>query len=264
MEQEQIFNMLMDKDDITWQSIIYDLVRTEKMDPWNVDVSVLTQKYLELIKQLKEFDFRLSGKIVLAAAVMLKIKSKRLLGADLANLDRLFAETEEAEDELDLDEEYKKMYAQPNEDDLKLIPRTPQPRRRKVSIYELMDALEKAIEVKYKLVVRTIPDVSEIKLPEKKKDITQIIREIYTSIKSFFYVTKNQKKLTFSRLIPSSSKEDKVYTFIPLLHLSNARKIDLLQEQHFGEIEIQLLKKLKHAEDLRMNVENQKKNEEEN
>ena len=29
-----------------------------------------------------------------------------------------------------------------------------------------------------------------------------------------------------------------VYTFIPLLHLSNQRRIDLWQKEHFGEIEI--------------------------
>ena len=39
------------------------------------------------------------------------------------------------------------------------------------------------------------------------------------------------------------TKEDKVFTFIPLLHLTNQRKIDLNQENHFGEIEIVLAKR---------------------
>jgi chromatin segregation and condensation protein Rec8/ScpA/Scc1 (kleisin family) len=51
------------------------------------------------------------------------------------------------------------------------------------------------------------------------------------------------RKLTFSQLIPAQpSKQDKVYTFIPLLHLTNQQMIDLYQQQHFGEIEIELMK----------------------
>jgi len=77
--ENQILDMLLEKDDITWQTIIYDLVGSSKMDPWNLDVSQLTKKYIEMIKQLKEHDFRISGKIVLAAAILLKIKSNNLL-----------------------------------------------------------------------------------------------------------------------------------------------------------------------------------------
>ena len=48
------------------------------------------------------------------------------------------------------------------------------------------------------------------------------------------------KSLNFSNLVPSDSKMDKVLTFIPLLHLTNQRKVDLEQEKHFGEIEVYL------------------------
>ena len=37
------------------------------------------------------------------------------------------------------------------------------------------------------------------------------------------------------------TKEDKVFTFIPLLHLDHQRKIDLLQKKHLGDIEIKML-----------------------
>ncbi|MFH2028457.1 MAG: segregation/condensation protein A, partial [Nanoarchaeota archaeon] len=45
---------------------------------------------------------------------------------------------------------------------------------------------------------------------------------------------------TFSQLIPDDTREGRVYTFIPLLHLTNQRKVDLEQYQHFGDIEIML------------------------
>ncbi|MBW3015844.1 segregation/condensation protein A [Candidatus Woesearchaeota archaeon] len=241
--QDQIFDMLMKEDDITWQSILKELVRTEKMDPWDINVSELTKKYLELIRKLKELDFKVSGKVVLCAALLLKMKSNKLLGADLERFDSLFAAAEEYDDDLFGDEDDPYAYARRVVEggEVRLIPRTPQPRKRKVSIYDLMEALQKAMEVKKRRVLRNVPEDIEFTIPKKKLDISQVIREVYGRIKMWFF--SNKSKLKFSQLVPSSTKEDKVYTFIPLLHLTNDRKIDLFQEEHFGEIEIELLKK---------------------
>ncbi|MBD3164614.1 hypothetical protein GF323_05400 [Candidatus Woesearchaeota archaeon] len=233
---EQVLDIILDKNQITWQSIIYDLINSEQMDPWNVDVSLLTQKYIEMIKSLKEHDFRVSGKVLLAAALLLKIKSTKWLTEDIANLDSLFSSAEDEMDDLleDMDEEYSSAEHIDNE----LIPRTPQPRKRKVSVYDLVNALEKALEVKHRRVLRNMPAM-DVTLPAKKKDITEIIREIYTKIRGFFNAN-SKKRLTFSGLVGSDLKEDKIYTFIPLLHLTNQRKIDIEQHQQFGEIEIML------------------------
>jgi segregation and condensation protein A len=232
---EQIFEMLFDKDEITWQTILYELVKTEKMDPWDIDVTMLTRKYIDMVQKLKELNFRISGKILLAAAILLKIKSERLLGKDINDFDSLFAAPTNEDnlfyDDLEpsnLTDEHKK----------ELIPRIPPPRKRKVSIYDLVDALEQALEVKRRRVIDDLPEYST-HAPEKKIEIGVIIKDLYDRIKGFFS-TSQTKKLTFTALIPTMSKLDKVYTFIPLLHLTNQRKIDLEQEQHFGEIEIYL------------------------
>ncbi len=232
---DKILELLIDKDEITWQTIIYDLVKSEEMNPWDINVSLLTQRYMETIKKLKELDFRVSGKVLLAAAILLKIKSNRLIGEDLNQLDRLFA-SEDAEEEL-----YEEEAEQPHLDEKpELIPRVPQPRKRKISVYDLVNALEKALEVKKRRVMHSIPPTN-INIPTKTRDITTVIKDVYGRIKLFF--AKNSKgKLTFSQLIPSDSKEDKVYTFIPLLHLATPpkRKIDLEQYRHFGEIDVML------------------------
>ncbi|MBW2965983.1 segregation/condensation protein A [Candidatus Woesearchaeota archaeon] len=236
--QDQVFEIIFDKDDVTWQSILYELVRTEQMDPWDINISLLAQRFLEMLKTLKETDFRISGKIILAAAILLKLKSIKLVGEDISNLDRLFAQTDEEESLLDeLQDE-----PIPKEDtsNFRLIPRMPQPRKRKVSIFDLVDALQKAMEVKKRRVMRDIPTV-KVEIPEKKTDISEVIKNMYGKIKNYFIQHQNTK-LTFTKLVPSENKEDKVFTFIPLLHLSNQRKIDIFQYQHFGEIEIELFK----------------------
>ena len=236
---ERIFNIIFSKaDEITWQSIIYKLVKTEQMDPWDIDVSILSQKYIDMLRNLKEHDFRISGKVLLAAAILLKMKSNKLVGEDLSELDRLLIGVEEEIEELGFDEtsDVTKLDEIPS-----LIPRTPQPRKRKVSIFDLVEALERALEVKKRRLLHSIPPLN-LEVPKKKKDITEIIKEVYGKIKSFF-ISAIKDKLTFSKLLPSDSKEDKVHTFIPLLHLAQQNRIELLQEAPFGEIMILLKKK---------------------
>jgi segregation and condensation protein A len=235
---ERIFNILFQEDELTWQNIIYELVKSEEMDPWNINISLIANKFLGKLKELKETDFRISGKIVLASALLLKMKSKRLLDTDLMSFDTLIAGDENV---LDVLEELEDQVIEHEKKELpKIVPRTPQPRKRKVSVFDLVEALEKALEVENRRKQYIVPEV-RIEAPRKSLDITIVIKDIYDRISGFFN-KESSKKLTFSELIPSDSKEDKVFTFIPLLHLDNQRKIDLMQDEHFGEISIHLVK----------------------
>lgn len=233
---ERIMNIVFKEDEITWQTIIYELIKVEGMDPWDINVSLLSEKYIGMLKKLQQMDLRLSGKVVLAAAILLKIKSERFLGEDMAYFDSMMA----GDDSLDLDDETdglveRKKLTREDMEKMRLIPKTPQPRQRKVSVYDLVDALQKALEVKKRRNLLTRVE-AQVRMPEKHVDISEIIRNVYDQVKVHF---ENNDKITFTQLINNSEKrEDKIYTFIPLLHLSNQRKVDLLQDQHFGDIDI--------------------------
>src|SRR3989344_3442829 len=236
--EDRIMQIVLGKEsnEVTWRSMIYELVRSEQMDPWNVDISVLSKRYVQMLRKLKELDFRVSGKMVLAAAILLKMKSSLLVGEEMAELDRLMApQDEEALNEAfydDLEGTY------PGKEEYHpLMPRTPQPRKRKVSIYDLMIALQKALEVRDRRILRSIPSV-KVEVPEKKVDISKLIADVHNRIKSYFSTAAG--KLTFSKLIEGEGKADKIYKFNALLHLANVdhRQVDLVQEEHFGEIEI--------------------------
>ena len=237
--QEKLFNMLFEQDEVTWQTMIYELVKNEQMNPWDIDIKVLAGRFLEMVRKLQKLDFRISGKIILAAAVLLRIKSHRLLEDDLNQLNRLIAMSEQTEDdfmdEIEGDADYREEI---DDDKYRLIPRTPQPRKRKVSVYDLVEALEKALEVKRRRARFHMAD-TKVEVPEQKVDISVIIKEVYEQIIEYFKKEKI-KKLQFSKLVPSEDRADKVYTFIPLLHLDNQRKIDLQQEKHLDEIDIYL------------------------
>ena len=125
----------------------------------------------------------------------------------------------------------------------KLIPRSPQPRKRKVSVYDLVKALEQALEVKKRRVLRSAPSLT-LRLPSKMFDVGEAIHEVFDRIKAYFE-KQNTQKMKFSQISPSDNKEDKVYTLIPLLHLTNMRKIDLEQDAPFSDFDILLLNKEK-------------------
>lgn len=220
--------MLMQKDEITWQSLIYDLINSEQMNPWDIDISVLAQRYIETVNKLQEMNFFISGKVLLASAILLRIKSHKLIAEELPYLENLIFPPEPEEY---FDEE------RPEYDIPGLAIKTPQARKRKVGVNDLIAALHKALEVNHRRVMRRVAErnFKMPELPEKKIDISRLIRDIYQRIVSFF---QKKEPVTFSKLIPSERKEDKIMTFIPLLHLDHQEKINLKQDEHFGEIEI--------------------------
>ncbi|MBT7903163.1 segregation/condensation protein A [Candidatus Woesearchaeota archaeon] len=241
---DKLMSILTEQDEITWKSLLYELIKTEQMDPWDVDVSELANKYITLVKKMTEMNLRVSGKVLLAAAILLKIKSDRLVGSDMMEFDRLLATSDDSTDLYDSEEDLMNMQGvtlENAEEQLKLIPRTPQPRKRKVSVYDLVDALSIALNVSHRRVLKEIDIPHKFNVPKKTVDISVIMTDLYQKICEFFDEDQSfPSMLTFTELCPSEERMDKVLTFIPLLHLSNSQKIGLRQQDHFGEINIHL------------------------
>lgn len=242
---DRVFDIIFKEDELNWKNVLFDLVRSEGMDPWDINVSNLAEKFLEMLNQLKEMDFRVSGKMVLAASLLLKVKSDKLLSDGIEGLDKLINGPGEFQEEL-LDDggfEYEQYDINQFLNDQKsIVPRTPQPRERKVSVFDLVDALEQALETDLKrqrVLSNVQSDEVTLEAPKKVFDLTQKMTEMQSNIAGFFK-KKSKTKVYFHDLAPSNSKEDLVYTFLPLLHLENARMVDLLQEEHFGDIEVHI------------------------
>mgnify|MGYP001616541612 FL=1 len=107
-----------------------------------------------------------------------------------------------------------------------------------MSVYDLVEALEKALEVKN----RRKPwgsDEIHMEIPVRTVDIDHLIQKTFSDVMGHF-MTQKEVKLLFSKLLKEGTKLEKVYTFIPLLHLSNEGKVVLEQLEHLGEINISL------------------------
>jgi len=241
---QEVIDLLLDQDDVTWRTILMELVQSEQMDPWDINITLITQKYIQAVKERKEHDLRVSGKMLLAAALLLRIKSTTFIEKNLADFDLLLAGEEYNEDELlESSDEISEKIAR---EKYQLIPRNPQPRSRKVSIHDLVEALQKAMETKKRILSQQRP--VKFVIPKKGMDIVEVIYDLYHKI--MYYSTKNENKLTFTQLLPPrAGKLDKAHTFIPLLHLETLRKINTQQDKPFEEIYVQLAKESKEKKE---------------
>jgi len=234
VKQEQIHDLLFGRE-LGWQEIIYDLINTEQLDPWDINITILTDAYLIKIEKIEEADFFVSSKVLLAAAFLLRIKSEILLNKYIKSIDEiLFGKKEEKKYSLERIE---------LEDEIpELIPRSPIPRLRKVTLKELIEALNKAIVTENRRIKKEIVNTNALReigisLPERKISIKDKIREVYNKILEHLKEEEIKKKVSYSELI-GDDKEERIISFSPLLHLENQQKVWLEQENHFDEIYI--------------------------
>jgi len=219
-------------DQPAWKTILIDLVKSEKMDPWDIDICLLADKYLAKINQMEHSSLKIPANAILASAILLKMKARALKLRGL--------EDEEAAEEL-------------SQEDLLMIEESipelkgmRQFRRGKVSLDELVEGISDVLEktkVKQNSILRSkeIPDfkvlVDEGSIEEKVEGIEKKIRERADS----------QGLVTFSALLDENNPIALVNTFIPVLFLMNRGIITAWQEQWFGEIFISLIgQKTKH------------------
>ena len=265
--QEQIHGLLFG-DQLSWQAIILDLINSEQLDPWDIDLVILTNKYLEKIKELEETNLFVSSKVLFAASLLLRIKSEILLNQYLPSLDEiLFGKKEEkkyVQERIELEEEIPE-----------LVQRTPLPRYRKVTLQEIMAALGKAITTENRRIKKVITAKQQefetaMSIPKARINLRDKIKEVYEKLKNIFYSSGKEERIPFSELVPENSNgEEKISTFVPLLHLDNQHKVFLEQEKHLEEIyvwmkhhydkkfalELEQMRKEAEIEALKMQVE---------
>jgi segregation and condensation protein A len=228
--QEEVHGLLFGEK-LGWQAILYDLINTEQLDPWGIDINVLATKYLDKVRELEEHNFFVSSKVLLAAALLLRMKSEILLHEDIRGLDDiLFGKKEE--------KSYKQERIELDDDIPDLIPRTPLPRARKVTLQELMSALGGAIKTENRRIKRIVLDKQHemeatVNLPRQIINVRDRMRAVYGKLKDFF--SKNEGGVTLSDFA-GKSNEEKIDAFVPLLHLDHSGKVWLEQEGHFDEI----------------------------
>ena len=104
-QQEKSFVQEAEVDGI---EILVNMAKQGKIDPWNVDIVEVTDKYLMHLFQSTAQNLRLTGRTLLFAAILLKLKSNVLEGIDVLDFEPQHQDEFNYDDEMPLDyeEEY--------------------------------------------------------------------------------------------------------------------------------------------------------------
>jgi len=210
---------------LAWKTILIELVKREKMDPWDIDLITLADKYLEKIRSLKGTDLRLPANAILASAILLKFKSRVL---KLSSLD----EDEKEIENRALTEEEKQEIEQ-------LLPELQTMRKSregKISLDELVEGIESMFEKsKVRVDKRLLKgfEKPEFQIPIIDINIEELVDNVFDLIKE---KADSQGLLTFTNLVEGKSVSEIVDIFIPCLFLVNKGKINMWQEEFFGKI----------------------------
>ena len=206
----------------TWKDLLIELVRKNMLDPWNIDIIDIVDKYVSAVKAMKVLDLRVPANIILAASILLRMKS------DMLHIDE--PPEEEIAEERGAREEI-------NPENLTFRLRIP-PKRR-VTLNELISALDDAMKLKeYKETSKKESNNITIPMTINKFDIGAETRKLYKEIKS---IVDKDNMITFSALHDHVKVDDVLLElFIPLLFLASKNKISLIQERFFSEIVVAL------------------------
>ncbi len=203
----------------SWKEILLDLIHSNNMNPWEVDLSEITEKYIQKIKTMQSMDLRIPANVILASSILLKFKTLSLM------IKEEEAQVDERVEIPKIEEEIPELVFKPNSQ-----------RSRRITIDELVKAVEEVLNDQIKPRQQPMPKTFNITIPTE--NVNTIIKRIYGKMTSL----KDEKNLLlFSQLKETSEKENYVKNLLPLMHLIQDRKVNAWQEDLFGEIIIQIL-----------------------
>ena len=210
-----------------WKEILIDVVKNQNLDPWDIDLSLISQKYLERVKELKKLNLRVSANVVLASSILLRYKSDSWVLTQQETIVPIMIPDE--------------IYSEPIVPQLESMLRTT---TRKVSLEELIAAMEdimskekKKAERQNRLLERIVPD-SLLEMAANSEDFEKKLKDSLEEIKKNI---DEENLVLFSDLLENRTSADIINCLIPVLHLANDGKIAVWQEKAFGEIFIHLL-----------------------
>ncbi len=202
--------------------VLLDLARKGEIDPWDVDLSQVTEKFLERIESLGDRDLPALGRTLLYASILLRMKSDSIEEGDDEPEDDYF-------DEFDDAPVFKGRQVEG-------LPAPPIRRktRRPVTLDELISELKRAETVAERKVLRTrekpeatVEEAMERAHEEGIEDRIMSLRE------AIFERLDVEDRVTFREI-----GHDDVLNYVSVLFMAGRREIWLEQETLFGELYI--------------------------
>lgn len=228
--------------------ILVSMAKTGKINPWNIDIVDITDKYLAQMFQMKAQNLRLTGRTLLFAAILLKLKSNILENIDINDLEVSNVEDNFDEFELNDDLDYTQEY---NANNVISIDEVLQRRTsvrlnrnrvvtlkdliRQLEFYEMIDkkqSLKNAHE-RAKRRIRSYANLSpdDIINLAHEEYIENSVQKLKENLEQIF---KKEKKIELNELILLGM--DKITAYIALLFLSAESDYELVQDEFYSDL----------------------------
>ena len=225
-----------------WKQILVNVVKKEELDPWNIDINLLTDKFMAKLDELKSFDFRIPANAILASSILLRFKSDRWSVSPIVTdvFEPMFIPDE--------------IIQPPVFPELQPVFRET---HRKVTLDELIEAIEdvmikEKVKSKHdKKLKEEVPDVLIELVKSNEIDFEKRINKVYELVKKN---VDKEKLVTLSELVQSKNVNKFLNIFVPVLYLANKGLLNVWQEEVFGEIFIHLIENKKNDTKLNKGV----------
>jgi segregation and condensation protein A len=205
--------------------ILLELVQAHKLDPWDVDIEKLTGVFVQRVQNAQEPDLRLSGRTLLSASILLRMKSDYVMNSN-GNGEKV---EEELDENLDL--------TLPEIGPIMMIQRS----ARKITLVDLMGALGDALK-----------DVLVHSHPTKKglEKVMRLLSEYHINVEKYLEnlhkriaeMTAGGRTITLMELVTERTRIGVARTLLLVLFLTVQGKVAINQEEPFGDIFVSLLK----------------------
>lgn len=218
--------------------LLLHLIKQSKMEIFDIEISEITNKYLNYIEQMSEMNLDIASEYLVMASELIEIKSKKLLPVKEENNE----EDEEYDEEEKLKKrllEYQKYKESTNEfkkleenrssyytkapESLKKYSFNTMENNGSVSVMDLLDAFQKLLER------QNFNKPLNTKITRKELSVKDRIVKIRDML-------KEKKRVNFIELFDDFSKSYVVVTFLSVLEMAKNGEITLNQDNNFSDI----------------------------
>ena len=231
--------------------LLVSMAKSGKIDPWNIDIVDVTNKYLIQMAEQSPENLVKTGRTLWLASVLIKMKSNVLVGLGSMDYDSLMAENQFEEYNDDFEPEYYQPVKKSNvvsiNEALKRRLSTRLNRNRTVTLQDLIKQLKFYEELDRKQAfknslerakrrARSYENFSAEDIVNLAHDeyIEQTVNKLKIKLEEIFV---KREKVELNSLVELGM--DKISAYIALLFLSAESDIDLVQKEFYGELYIQ-------------------------
>lgn len=218
--------------------LLLHLIKKSKMEIFDIEISDITNKYINYIKEMEELNLDIASEYLVMAADLIEMKSRKLLPNSKDEDEEVIEENPEDELKRRLIE-YKKykesteVFRNLEENRNSYYTKAPESLKKysveklendgSVGVLDLLDAFQKLLER------QEFSKPKDTKITRKELSVKERVVKIRN-------ILKERKRINFVELFDDFSKPYVVVTFLSVLEMTKNREINIKQDNNFSDI----------------------------